>query len=208
MPRLLPAALLASTDGDPGAVRRHILDAARRVIAAQGLAGASTRAIAAEAGVSGGTLYNYFDNHTQLLAKAIVHHAGSLMSPLRAIASRAGRYTVADNLRFFARHAGEVLDQLVPALAAAFSDSELLSAVRLEMADGGLVADPAVLAERYLQAEREIGRLAPDADCRAAATLLVSVCHDDAFQRYLHGRTARPRSRHREIDLIARSVTA
>ena len=207
MPRSLPAAVMAITDGDPAAIRRHILDAAHRVISRKGLAAASTRAIADEAGLAGGTLYNYFGSHTQLLAKAIVQHAASLMGPVVSLPSRAGRYTVADNLRYFARQAAGVLDQLVPALAAAFSDSDLLAEVRTEMTAGDRMNDPALLVERYLLAEREIGRVAPDADCRAAAALLASVCHDDAFQRYLHGRAARPGSRSREIELIARSLT-
>lgn len=207
MPRPLPAAVMAITDGDPDAVRRYLLDAAHRVIATKGLAAASTRAIAEEAGVAGGTLHNYFGSHTQLLARAVVHHAASLMGPVAGLPSRAGRYTVADNLRYFARQAAGVLDQIVPALAATFSDTELLTAVRQELAVGDRMNDPALLVERYLLAERELGRISRDADCRAAAALVASVCHDDAFQRYLRGRGARPRSRHREIELIARSLT-
>jgi AcrR family transcriptional regulator len=197
---------MAITDGDPDAVRRHILDAAYRVIARKGLAAASTRAIADEAGLAGGTLYNYFGGHTQLLARAIVHYAAGLMVPVAGLPSRAGRYTVAENLRYFVRQASGVLDQVVPALAAAFSDSELLNAVRESMTEGDRMNDPALLVERYLLAEREIGRIAPDADCRAAAALLVSACHDDAFQRYLYGRAGKPRSRRREIELIVRAL--
>ena len=150
MPRPLPAAVMAVTDGDPDAVRRYRLDAAHRVIATEGLAAAaSSRAIAEEAGVAGGTLHNYFGSHTQLLARAVVHHAASLMGPVAGLPSRAGRYTVADNLRYFARQAAGVLDQIVPALAATFSDTELLTAVRQELAVGDRMNDPALLVERY-----------------------------------------------------------
>jgi AcrR family transcriptional regulator len=207
MPRPLPGAVLAVTDGEPDAVRRYILAAAYRVIEQKGLAAASTRAVADEAGVAGGTLYNYFENHTQLLAKAIVQHAASLMGPVASLPGRAGQFTVADNLHYFARQAMEILDQLVPAMAAAFSESELLAAVRRELAAEGGLVDPSSLVEQYLRAEREIGRVRPEADCRAAAALLASVCHDSAFQRYLWGQAARPDARYREIELIARSVT-
>ncbi|HEX9342152.1 MAG TPA: helix-turn-helix domain-containing protein [Actinomycetota bacterium] len=207
MPRPLAAPVLAATDGDLEAVREHILEATHRVIDRKGLAAASTRAIAEEAGVAGGTLYNYFDNHTQLLAKAIVWYAAKLSDPVASLPSRAGKYTVAHNLRYFVRQAATVLDRLVPAFAAAFSNSQLLEAVRREMAGIDPLSDPARVVERYLLAERDLGRVAPDAECRTAASIIVSLCHDDAYQRYLYRETGPPRPRRGEIDLIARSLT-
>jgi AcrR family transcriptional regulator len=207
MPRPLPAHVLALTQGDPDAVGNHILDAARRVIASKGLAGASTRAIADEAGVSGGTLYNYFGSHVQLLAKAVVQRAKDAADPVASLPSRAGQASVAENLRLFVRRAATVLDELIPTLAAAFSDAELLDAVRRELTDADPLNDPARVVERYLLAERDLGRVAPGANCRAAARLVVSICHDDAFNRYLVGETRAPRARREEIALIARSVT-
>jgi len=208
VPRPLPAEVLALTAGDADAVRAHLLAAAHRVIAAKGLAAASTRAIAEEAGVSGGTLYNYFDNHTDLLAKAIAGRAATITRPIATLPTRAGRATVADNLAGFVRQAAVILDELVPALAAAFSDGDLLAAVRRELAAVDPVDDPARLVERYLLAERELGRVDAAADCRAAASLVVTICHDDAFNRYLHGAGRRATSRRREIALIVRSITS
>ena len=208
MPRSLPAHVSAATGGDEEAVRRHILAAARRVIDRRGLAAASTRAIADEAGISGGTLYNYFDNHTQLLAKAIVQRARGLTGPALDLPERTGRGTVVDNLAYFVRQAATVLDQLIPALAAAFSDTALLDAVRREMTQVVTFNDPARTVEQYLLAERELGRIAATADCRAAASLVVTICHDDAFNRYLRGQGARSPSRRRELALIVRAITA
>jgi AcrR family transcriptional regulator len=207
MPRNLPDEVRAATAGDPDAVRRHVLAAASRVIARDGLAAASTRAIAGEAGVAGSTLYNYFDGHAQLLAKAIVHHAVALMGPMAAIPSRAGRYTVAGNLRYFVRQAAQVLGELVPTVAAAFSDPALLAAVQREMAATDLPADPGRLLEQYLLAERELGRVRADADCRAAAAIVTSLCHDDAFSNHLRGQAGRANPRDREIELLTRAIT-
>jgi AcrR family transcriptional regulator len=207
MPRPLPPAVQAATDNDIGAIRRHIMGATWRVIANKGLTAASTRAIAEEAGISGGTLYNYFENHVQLVAKSIVHHAKDVTNPVAALPSRAGRTTVKVNLRYFIRMATVALDELVPTFAAAFSDNELLDAVRQEMTEVDPMIDPTGVVERYLLAERRLGRIAPHADCRAAASIMTSMCHDDAFQRYLQG-TSGKRSRNREIELIVRSLTA
>lgn len=207
MPRQLPAEVRAATAGDPDAVRRHILAAASRVIARDGLAAASTRVIAEEAGLAGGTLYNYFDGHAQLVAKAITQHTAGLMGAVAAMPSRAGRYTVPANLRYFVRQAGQVLGDLVPAFAAAFSDPALLAAVQHEMAATGLPADPGRLLERYLLAERELGRVRADADCRAVAAIVTSLCHDDAFKTHLRGRPSRVNPRDREIEFLARAIT-
>src|SRR5258708_1726047 len=207
MPRPLRSPVLAATDGSADAVRAHILRAARRVIADQGLAAASTRVIAEQAGVSGGTLYNYFGGQVDLLAQAIVHQARDLTGTVTSMPERAGGGTVAQNLRWFVRQAAAVLDQLVPAFAAAFSDSALLDAVRAEMTAGDIASDPGRALEHYLRAERDLGRIRPDADCRAAASIIAGLCHEDAFHRHLHGAGVRPRTRTREIDLVIRALT-
>jgi AcrR family transcriptional regulator len=210
MPRPLPARVVAATAGHHDAVRDHILDAAHRVIARHGLAAASTRAIAAEAGIGAGTLYNYLDNRLQLLARSILRRAHLLSQPLADLPSRAGSGTVAGNLRDFAHQVTTVLDQLVPLFAAAFSDADLLHALRHEISTGAHAAGTSAAGpvERYLLAERELGRIAPDADCSAAAALVVSLCHDRAFHRFFRGETGDPKPLGREIDLIAHAVTA
>jgi AcrR family transcriptional regulator len=182
------------------------MEATWRVIANDGLTAASTRAIAEEAGISGGTLYNYFENHVQLVAKSIINQARTLTNPVAALPSRAGQGTVEVNLRYFVRKAGAALDKLVPTLAAAISDKDLLDAVRQEMTAVDPLIDPAGVVERYLLAERTLGRIAPHADCSAAASIMTSMCHDDAFQRYLQGTSGKSKSRNREIEFIARSL--
>lgn len=208
MPRPLPDRVLAGTGGDPEAIRAHILDAAHRVIASEGLAAATTRAVAAEAGLGTGTIYNYFDDRISLLAGAILRRAQTLSEPLREMPGRAGSKTVAANLRLFARHAVSVLDEMVPLFAAAFADAELLRALRSQMMAAHATLNPAAPVEAYLLAERQLGRVAPDADCRAAASILISVCHDHAFQRHLGGVPGPSTPPLREADLIARAITS
>lgn len=209
MPRPLPPSVLASTAGDANAVRDHILDAAHRVIARDGLAAASTRAIAEEAGLGVGTLYNYFDDRLQLLAGAILRRTEVLSRPLSHLPSMAGSGEVASNLRISAERIEEVLDDLVPLVAAAFANVDLLDALRHETSQGHDTGpfriDP---IERYLNAERELGRIAADADCRSAASLVMSLCHDSAFGRFFHGQGARRKSITGELDLIAHAVTS
>lgn len=208
MPRRLPAGVLAVTDGDEASVRNHILEAARRVIASNGLAGASTRAIADEAGVAGGTLYNYFGNQIELLSMAIVNYATSLAGPVADLPDRAGQYTVTENIRHFVEQAVDVLEKIVPLLAAAFSDGELLEAVRGRMAEVDPIRNPGAAVERYLRLERELGRIRADVDEKAVASIIVSLCHDEAFQNYLRGEGRARTSWDQEIGFIVGSLTS
>src|SRR4051794_28286086 len=59
------------------AQRTAILDAAGRLLARDGLRGCSIAAVAADAGVASGTVYNHFDNKGDLLAalfRRVVDH--------------------------------------------------------------------------------------------------------------------------------------
>mgnify|MGYP001579827455 CR=1 FL=1 len=208
MPRPLPAHVQKATGGDTRAVREHILDAAYQVIVARGLSGASTRAIAAEADIGAGTLYNYFDNRLQLLAHAILRRIELLSRPVGDLPERAGKYTVAANLRYFARRISPTLDELVPLGAAAFSDPELLSVMRNEHANGESVHSSINILSRYLLAEQQLGRISAIADYRAAAAIVFRICHDQAFHRYLQGGSQRPEVLTREIDFVANALTA
>jgi len=51
------------------AQRCAILDAAGRIVAREGFAGSSIAAVAAEAGIASGTVYNHFDSKSELLAE-------------------------------------------------------------------------------------------------------------------------------------------
>jgi AcrR family transcriptional regulator len=209
MARPLPASVIAVTGGDPQAVRAHILAAARRVIETRGLAATSTRAIAEESGLSGAALYNYFGSRLDLVAGAVVDRAASLTGAIAGFPDRAGRATIADNLSWFVGTAVGVLDELVPLFAAAFSDPELMAAVRTRIAALSTttpLADPPGVVAAYLRAEQRLGRVRPDADCRAAALLVTALCHEDAFHNHLAG--GGHRSAHQsEIALLAEAVS-
>jgi AcrR family transcriptional regulator len=198
---------MAATGGGEQAVRAYILRATYEVIAERGLAAASTRVIADRAGVSAGTLYNYFEDHPHLLAQAIVGHAGELAPPADGLLARAGQETVRDNLLTFVSAASQVLDQLVPAFAAAFANLEVLGALQQELATVSTFQDPAGSLTAYLLAEQQRERIRTDVDCGAVAATVVSLCHSDAFDRHLRGDTTPPASRHREIAFIAEAIT-
>jgi len=63
--------------------RRQILEAARRVFARRGFEGARISEVAKEAGVSEGTIYNYFRSKEDLLVHIPEHFAAPALEPLR-----------------------------------------------------------------------------------------------------------------------------
>lgn len=207
MPRPLSDKVLASTSGDIDSVRDHILDAALRVIHAEGLAAASTRAIATEAGMAAGTLYNYFGDRIHLLVQIIVRRVSVLSKNVADTALQAGQDTVAGNLQGFVSHSAVVMNELVPLISSVFSDTELLTALRKEMSSGNTAFNPNHQLEQYLLAERELGRISTDVDCAAVASMIVSICHDRAFHRYLSGDARKEKPSSKEINFIADAIT-
>lgn len=74
-----------------------IQEAAVRVIARKGLAGASMNEIAEEAGISKGTIYLYFQNQRDLIEKTVDRAFGALHEALAAALDGSGSYL--DRLR-------------------------------------------------------------------------------------------------------------
>lgn len=75
---------------DPEA-RKHIVEAAWRLVAARGSASTTLRAVAVEAGVSTGSVTHYFEDRVELMS-AVLHHNNDLASEAvrRSIGRRRG----------------------------------------------------------------------------------------------------------------------
>lgn len=207
MPRPLSEKIVASTGGEAEAIREHILDAALRVIQSEGLASASTRAIASEAGIAPGTLYNYFGDRLQLVAQTILRRIHVLSQPTGELELQPGKGSIASNLHIFVKHSSLALDELVPLTASAFSDTDLLNALRSEMMNADNAFNPGKYLQEYLLEERKLGRVSRTTDCAAVASTIISICHDRAFQRFLIGDTRKTEAKLKEIDFIVEAIT-
>ncbi len=75
-----------------------VLDAAAQVLQRRGYAGATTNAIAERAGVSIGTIYQYFADKDQIFDALIRREVGGLLAVLRRVAFEPGE-SVAEGLR-------------------------------------------------------------------------------------------------------------
>ncbi|WP_374773442.1 TetR/AcrR family transcriptional regulator [Streptomyces sp. NBC_01310] len=163
----------------------RLLDAAEKLMRTSGLANATTKAIAREAGCSEAALYKHFANKEELFVRVLMErtpNAGPLMAALQA---EPGELGVEEGLAAVALHASLFYADAMPMAASLFAEPALLTRHREGVQEIGagphLVLD--ALAGR-LRRERDAGRLRPDADPRAAAALLLGACFQRAF--FLH----------------------
>lgn len=196
------AAALREQGGED--LRQHLIAAAARLIGQSGTAGLSVRAIAREASVADGVLYNYFEDKEDLLAQALLTHIGSVMESAPQLLPAAGTGTVAGNLSVFIEQGVTVLGRVTPAFAGLLSQPDVLSRFHgMVGGDAAFSAAPAgtddhgadgadqgsegyglgELLTRYLRDEQALGRIASDADVDAIAILVVSVIHGQVLPR-------------------------
>ena len=161
--------------------RDVILDAAAEVMRSRGLAGATTREIAKAAGYSEATLYKHFADKTELVVAVLHERSPGLTHLWQAVGARDGEDLV-DGLTMTARAAIELYNQGFPMLASIFSDPTILAAHKAGLRRLGVgphKINEAVIG--YLGRQQEEGRIRPDADLYAAASLLVGACFQHAF---------------------------
>ncbi|MEU6583654.1 TetR/AcrR family transcriptional regulator [Nocardia sp. NPDC046763] len=186
------AAVLRGTDDDRN-LRDHLVTTAQRLLAGQGAAGLTVRAIARAAGVADGVLYNHFPDKDALLAAAVGAHVAAAHADLGPLPTP-GTATVEENLALYL-HAGLTLHRAVlPVFTGLLSSPAVLARYVESKAHND---DWRELLARYLSAERDLSRLASDADTAAATALLVGICHDTVLTAMLPG------ARHAEVDVDA-----
>jgi AcrR family transcriptional regulator len=156
-------------------VRERLFEAAERVLEREGPAGVSGRAVTREAGCATGLLYNHFGDFDQFVTQFVLDRFRRAAASAPDLPERAGTRTVAGN---------------ITAAALMLFESNLLtlvSLVTIRPASIGNQAsrrrgEPRVGMLRrafvdYLDAEKELGRVIPDADTDALATAFIAIIH-------------------------------
>ncbi|MFE9932105.1 TetR/AcrR family transcriptional regulator [Streptomyces sp. NPDC005533] len=165
----------------------RLLDAAEKLMRTSGLANATTKAIAREAGCSEAALYKYFANKEELFVRVLMErtpNAGPLMAALDADPDPAEQ-GVEEALTDIARHASLFYADAMPMAASLFAEPALL--IRHREGVQKIGSGPHVVLDALagrLRRELDAGRLRADADPAAAAALLLGACFQRAF--FLH----------------------
>ncbi|MEU5108807.1 MULTISPECIES: TetR family transcriptional regulator [unclassified Streptomyces] len=169
----------------------RLLDAAEKLMRTTGLANATTKAIAREAGCSEAALYKHFANKEELFVRVLTERSPNAGPLLAALTGDPGERTVEERLAEIARHASLFYADAMPMAASLFAEPALLNRHRDGIQQIG--RGPHMVLEAltgHLRRERERGRIRADADPRAAAALLLGACFQRAFFLHFSGEDA------------------
>jgi AcrR family transcriptional regulator len=187
--------------------RQRLLDAAERVIRTKGLAAASTREIAREAGCADGTLYNHFGDRADLFVTIFLEKLlPDYWDALSKLPYRIGEGTVQAHLEELAQIALTFYYRAAPLRAALFAEPELLEQYREALksqAQTRKQEHPANLLTAYLRAEQRLGRVAAQANPEIAAEALFGTCANYALRKRFFDETPTPEEdRHFVLELV------
>lgn len=157
-------------------VREQLFDAAERVLLRDGPHALTSRAVTAEAGVAKGVLHRHFTDFDAFLAELIEDRIVRLGRQAEALRESAGTGTVAGNLTgALAELFGSVAIHIVSLLI--FRDDLRARLRRTRPTGVPLATEAAAMIASYLSAERDLGRIAPDADVDTLAPTLIGAGH-------------------------------
>ncbi|MBO0850629.1 MAG: TetR/AcrR family transcriptional regulator, partial [Pseudonocardia sp.] len=119
-------------------------------------------------------LYNHFADKEELLANALHAYVRTVERDLGAL-PEPGTGTVEANLRAYLAYGLALHKAILPAFAGLLAQPAVLARFA-ELGDHGELWRDRLLG--YLHAERELERLAADAQLDAAAAMIVGICHE------------------------------
>ena len=147
-----------------------------------GFARTTTKEIARASGYSEAMIYKHFPDKTALFLAVLEERLPSFGPLARELAEDAGDRPVGDRLRALARTAVAFYVASFPISVSIFAEPELLAAHRAALAPlNAGPRHPVTALEDYLRAEQRRGRISAEADCAAAAALLLGACFQYAF---------------------------
>jgi AcrR family transcriptional regulator len=157
-------------------VREQLFDAAERVLLRDGPSALTSRAVTAEAGCAKGVLHRHFDDFDAFLAEFVLDRVERMDPQAAALRASAGRGTVAGNVTgALIALFGSVAVAIVPLVT--FRD-ELRARLRDAWPAGvPVLTEGAQMLAAYLAAEREVGRVAADADVDTLGAMLIGAGH-------------------------------
>jgi AcrR family transcriptional regulator len=142
------------------------------VLVRDGVTGLSSRAVTTEAGVAKGVLHRHFADFDAFLTELVLERIARVEAQAAALRDVAGTGTVADNLTRALMALFEPV--MVAIVVLVIARDELRTRLRAAgAARFPLVGEGTAMIAGYLTAERDRGRITPDADIDALAPTLI-----------------------------------
>jgi len=156
--------------------RQQLFDAAERILLRDGQNALTSRAVTTEAGCAKGVLHRHFADFDAFLADFVLDRIARLDHRTATLRESAGTGTVTDNLtEALTAVFGSVALVIVGLIAAR---DELRARLRRDLPAGvPMLTDAAIMIGAYLAAERDLGRIAADADADTLAAMLIGTGH-------------------------------
>jgi AcrR family transcriptional regulator len=156
-------------------VRQQLFDAAERVLLAAGPSALTSRAVTTEAGVAKGVLHRHFADFDAFLADFVLDRVAWVRNET-VLRDAFGTGTVAGNLT---DALGTVFGSVAVAIVSLLTFRDELRARLRPGRPAGIpvLAEATDMIRSYLAAEREIGRIAADADIDTLALTLIGTGH-------------------------------
>lgn len=163
------------------ATRERILDAADRIVRAEGVNAATTKRIAAEARLAEGSLYNHFPDKARLLIHLVLERLPGIRQVFAGLVADADTRPL--EARLTAALAGLIAfyGEALPILGGISADPELLRLCRISFAETGGPQRAHEKLASILAEEQVKGRLKPGSDPQALAFLLIGACTEFAM---------------------------
>jgi AcrR family transcriptional regulator len=165
--------------------RDRLLQATRQLAAERGAAKLTTKTVAQRAGVSEATLFKYFPSKDDLLL-AVVREQLPAVHEATAV-DQAGTGTVQGRLEHIAHAALDYYAALIPLSSLILADTRLLARQRTLWEGLPGPRGPFENVAAYVRAEQRLGRIDPDRDPLALASLLLGPCLQRTYLQTLLG---------------------
>ncbi|MBB4934977.1 AcrR family transcriptional regulator [Lipingzhangella halophila] len=158
-------------------VREQLFGAAERVLLRDGPNALTSRAVTTEAGCAKGVLHRHFADFDAFLAELVLDRISRIDTQAADLRDSVGAGTVAETLT---RALLDVFGPLAVAVVGlvTFRD-ELRARLRQARSAGGvpILSEATAMIASYLSAERDLGRVAADADVDTLAATLIGAAH-------------------------------
>ncbi len=157
-------------------VRGQLFEAAERVLLRDGPDALTSRAVTEEANCAKGVLHRHFTDFDAFLAELVLDRIRGIEDRATVLSAAAGTGSVVDNL------AEALQDLFGPVTVAIVALITFRDGLRARLRQAGLTGIPLAMQATsmiaaYLAAERELERLADDADIDTLAPTLVGAAH-------------------------------